>query len=92
MSAPYDAESAVRGNDALKARHEKFMEAYPLKKGPKMQSTDSDNPPQIISTGVQGMGNSRNMPKLKEDTNLTKRVASTSQGMRAGPVFGQEPY
>jgi hypothetical protein len=36
MSAPYDAESAVRGNDALKARHEKFMELYPLKKGPKM--------------------------------------------------------
>jgi hypothetical protein len=32
------------------------------------------------------------MPKLKDDTHLTKRVASTSQGMRAGPVFAQEPF
>ena len=42
MSAPYDAESAVRGNEALKARHEKFMEMYPLKKGNKVPSQNSD--------------------------------------------------
>jgi hypothetical protein len=60
MSQPYDAESAFRGNEALKARHEKFMELYPLKKGKKVPSESSEQP-RIISTAVQGAGNSRNM-------------------------------